>query len=122
MWRKKGGASGKQKSADFYRNFCLQYIDRNYQDNIQLADLADALGVTPAFLSFRIRKSCGKTFSELLKEKRLSVAAWQLEFAPDLNITAIAFRCGFRDSNYFSTAFRAKYGMSPRAWRKQLGQ
>jgi transcriptional regulator GlxA family with amidase domain len=29
-------------------------------------------------------------------------------------VSAVAYACGFNDSNYFSRAFRARYGIAPR--------
>ena len=34
-------------------------------------------------------------------------------------ITQIALRCGFSDSNYFKDAFKKKYGLTPREYRKK---
>jgi AraC-like DNA-binding protein len=36
----------------------------------------------------------------------------------DLNITEIAFRSGFEDSNYFARQFRKIMGVSPSLYRK----
>ncbi len=36
----------------------------------------------------------------------------------DMNITEIAFRCGFHDSNYFTRQFRQAFGMPPRDYRQ----
>jgi AraC-like DNA-binding protein len=35
-----------------------------------------------------------------------------------ISIDTVARNCGFTDAGYFATAFRQKYGVSPRAWRK----
>jgi len=122
IWEDEGYGQGKQKPAAFYRDFALRFIERKYQDNIQLTDLASALRVTPNFLSYRLRLACGKRFSELLTDKRLENAAMQLEFHPERDITEIAFMCGFRDSNYFSTVFRKRFGCPPRTYRERFHQ
>ena len=120
LWEEEGYGQGKQKPAAFYRDFAIRFIERNYQDNIQITDLASALRVTPNFLSYRLRLACGKRFSELLTEKRLENAAIQLEFHLYRDITDVAFLCGFRDSNYFSTVFRKRFGCSPRTYRERF--
>ena len=53
-----------------------------------------------------------------INDVRLSRAAEMLKNT-DNKITYIAFLCGFEDSNYFSTAFKKKYGISPKIYRKQ---
>lgn len=119
MWLSSGVSLGKQKPGSFYRDFCLQYIERNYGENIQLTDLADALKMTPNYVSQKIRHECDKTFSQLLNEKRLQVACTYLEFEPATSITDIAYMCGYHDSNYFSTVFRKHFGQSPRTYRQK---
>ena len=37
----------------------------------------------------------------------------------DKSITAIAFECGFWDSNYFSRRFHQQLGMTPRDFRNR---
>ena len=59
---------------------------------------------------------------QYLKMERLTRARELLRAAGpgDGTITEIAFSCGFSDSSYFSRAFRAAFGVSPRealAWR-----
>lgn len=120
LWTAQGQATGKRKPTDFYRDFCLQYIERNYPENIQLPDLARALNVRPNYLSQILRRASGKTFSQLLSEKRLEVARTYLEFHREDSITDIAYMCGFRDSNYFSTVFRKAFGCAPRQYREQI--
>ena len=37
-------------------------------------------------------------------------------------MTAIAYEVGFEDLSNFTHAFRAEFGMSPRAWRMRRGR
>lgn len=117
----RGNASRKQRPQSFYRDFCMRYIERNYQEDIRISDLAEALKVTPNFLSYRLKTACGKPFTQLLTGRRLEAAEQMLKFESDLGITEIALRCGFRDGNYFSATFRRWKGMSPREYRLAQG-
>ncbi|MBO5338903.1 MAG: helix-turn-helix domain-containing protein, partial [Clostridia bacterium] len=36
----------------------------------------------------------------------------------NLSVTEISFRCGFVDSNYFSTVFKERYGHPPKAYKR----
>ena len=38
----------------------------------------------------------------------------------ELNVTEIAFSIGLLNSNYFSSLFKERYGVSPLAYRKSL--
>jgi AraC-like DNA-binding protein len=45
----------------------------------------------------------------------MKAATRLLTHHPELNITEIAFRCGFQSSQYFSNVFRKQHGHSPNA-------
>ena len=88
-------------------------------ERITAADIAAAAGYSPNYLSRRFRSSVGVGVHQYLTFIRLQHAAYELVTTDD-RITDIAFRCGFSDSNYFKDAFKKKYGVTPRAYRKQL--
>lgn len=94
-----------------------QFISNHYMDRISTADIAAAAGYSPNYLSQKFRKSVGIGIHEYLVFIRLQYAALELVTTND-SITEIAFRCGFSDSNYFKDAFKKKYGLTPRAYRK----
>ncbi|MDY0066471.1 MAG: helix-turn-helix transcriptional regulator, partial [Steroidobacteraceae bacterium] len=62
----------------------------------------------------------GRTFSQYLLEHRLERCRSALERPRDSarSITEIAFECGFNDASHFSRAFRSRYGLSPREFRR----
>jgi AraC-like DNA-binding protein len=60
----------------------------------------------------------GKSVSIFIREIRLSVAK-NLLSSSDLNISEIAYQCGFNDPAWFSRVFKAKYNVSPRKFRNQ---
>lgn len=61
----------------------------------------------------------GTTPSAYILERRLVRAAERLAAAPEASITEIAFELGFNDSAYFARAFRQRFGVSPREWRRK---
>ena len=94
-----------------------QFISNHYMEHITAADIAAAAGYSPNYLSQKFRKSVGVGIHEYLTIIRLQNAALELVTTTD-SITEIAFRCGFSDSNYFKDAFKRKYGVTPRDYRK----
>lgn len=96
-----------------------RFISGHYMERITAADIAAAAGYSPNYLSRKFRSSVGIGIHEYLMFIRLRHAAYELVTTSDL-ITDIAFRCGFSDSNYFKDAFKKKYGVTPREYRKQL--
>lgn len=59
----------------------------------------------------------GLTASRLIWACRLESAASLLQVDARASVTAVAHRCGFKDSSHFSRLFRQAHGCSPSAWR-----
>lgn len=95
------------------------YLDRYYADGASLKDLADKLHCHAGYLGERIHAQFGKTFRQLLAERRVEESKVFLKLHREYTISRIASLCGFDDSNYFSTVFRKITGISPTSYRKQ---
>lgn len=54
-----------------------------------------------------------------LREIRLQRARALIEQSPRLHLGAISWHCGFADQSGFSKQFKARFGMSPKAWHRQ---
>lgn len=93
------------------------YISGRYMNPITTADVAQAVGFSPNYLSRKFRLTAGIGLHEYLVFVRLHHAAQEL-ISTDDSITAIALRNGFSDSNYFKDSFKRKYGVTPRQYRK----
>lgn len=94
------------------------YICRYYMDPLTSADVAQAVGFSPNYLSRKFRGATGIGLHEYIVFVRLQHAAQELLSTSD-SITTIALRCGFSDSNYFKDSFKKKYGITPRSYRKR---
>ncbi|MDE7276113.1 MAG: AraC family transcriptional regulator, partial [Lachnospiraceae bacterium] len=94
-----------------------QFISSHYMEHITTADIARAADYSPNYLSRKFREAVGIGVHEYLLFIRLRHAALEL-LATDDSVTEIALRCGFSDGNYFKDAFKKKYGVTPRAYRK----
>ena len=93
----------------------FNYIDTQYQ-SASLSDFALAHGEDIYSMSRFIKRKSGKTFKELLVEKRLRQAEYLLSNTA-LPVTDIAISIGYENTSYFHRIFRRAYGMSPRDWR-----
>jgi AraC-like DNA-binding protein len=96
------------------------YIQKQLSDpSLSVSSLAQAFGVTSRHVH-RIFAESGVTPSGYILDSRLSLAAARLRDAKGAaNITQIAFDSGFGDSTSFSRAFRRRYGVSPRDYRRE---
>ena len=75
------------------------------------------LGVSQAHLSQLIRRHTGRTYSELVQEKRMARAKELLAYT-EIAVMDIAIEVGYSDQFYFSKLFKRLWGMSHNAWRK----
>ncbi len=93
-----------------------RYIEEHYRDG-SLSDAARRLHYDIYWLSHEIRKQTGKTYTELLQDKRLSQAAYLLKNTA-LKIDEIALAVGYCNKSYFYRIFDERYGVSPRNYRR----
>ncbi len=93
----------------------LDYIEEHYRDG-GLSELAGQLHYDFYWLSKEIKKITGKTYTELLQEKRLNQAAYLLEHTA-MSVADIAVAVGYDNISYFHRIFDKRYGMTPRRYR-----
>lgn len=88
------------------------YIE-THSDDVTLGDLADHFGYHPNYISSYLHKKTGRTFSELLLEKRMEKARLLLENT-ELTIEVIADMLGYSNASNFYKAFHSYFHTSPR--------
>lgn len=95
-----------------------QYIREHYTDpELTLEETAQALQVSPVYLSRILKQELGTSFVGLVTSTRMKRAV-QLLNATDLTIHDIAQKVGYDTQHYFSTAFKKTMGVSPNQYRK----
>lgn len=93
----------------------LQYIEENYRTG-SLTDIAAALHYDVYWLSREVKRATGRTYTELLQEKRLTQAAYFLRHT-NLHVDEVGDAVGYSNLSYFHRIFREKFGVSPRKYR-----
>ena len=86
---------------------------------ITIDQIADGLHISREDMSFYIYNICGLTFNGWLSSRRLERCVQLLEES-DLNMSEIAYTTGYAHLAAMSKAFKAKYGYSPREYRKKI--
>ncbi|WP_199615837.1 response regulator transcription factor [Paenibacillus alkalitolerans] len=95
----------------------IEDIDATFTEEISLNQLAKKYKVSLAYISKLIKKETGKTYSDYILNKRLSLAK-ELLSDPFLSIHEIVHRVGYKDYFHFNKLFKKHFGITPSKYRK----
>lgn len=90
----------------------LQWIEEHFCEQIGLAQVAEALFVTPNYLSSQFHQSVGTPFTQYITELRMERARQLLE-SGRFTIKEVSLQVGYRSSRHFSKVFKLTFGFSP---------
>ena len=93
----------------------LRYLENNYAGG-SLTEAAQLLHCDVTWLSREIKRRTGRTYTELLQERRLQQAAWLLEHTTQ-RVSDIAVSVGYENVSYFHRIFQKRFGLSPKKYR-----
>ena len=93
----------------------LRYIEESYRTG-SLTEIADTLHYDLCWLSREIKRRTGKTYKELLQEKRLTQAAYFLKHT-SLCVEEVGEAVGYSNLSYFYRIFQERYGVTPKKYR-----
>lgn len=95
----------------------LEYINEHFTEKIELGDIAAKGFYNPNYLSRILKKSCGKSFTQYIKEKRLAKAA-ELLRTTDMPVNDVMIKSGYTDSKMFYRHFKELHDTSPGSYRQ----
>lgn len=96
----------------------MEYVEHNYDGEIQLADVAARSGVSTTHLSSSFTKHLGITFVDFVKYYRIQVVLSLLQSSPvDCSLNDIAEKTGFCDASYLNHCFKKQMGITPRKYQ-----
>lgn len=121
-WHERGIGVDHQPSATVHtkRIFeCLNYIQKNYTQQITLAMLAERCHVSYCYFSRQFTEVTGTSFAGYLTNIRIN-AAEHLLVTTDTPITDVALQVGFSDASYFTRRFTMKNSITPNLYRQRF--
>lgn len=95
------------------------YITTHFTEPITQSDVAEALGVTPAYLSSVFHEEKGESYTKFLTRLRMMQAALLLKSKPNLTIQTVAEQAGYVSDKHFIGVFKKYFGMTPNEYRQQ---
>lgn len=95
----------------------LAYMD-DHSDDVALKTIAEQFGYHPNYISALLHKETGRTFSEILLEKRMNRAVLLMQNTT-LSLEEISAMLGYSNHSNFYKAFKAYYRTTPREYRAE---
>jgi DNA-binding response OmpR family regulator len=103
-----------QSPQDEWLQSVQKCVMQNLEDsNFNVAQLADAVHTTEKTLTRRLKSYSGLTAGAYIKEIRMQHAYRILENGRIDSIQQLAFKCGYKRSDSFTSAFEKRFGRKP---------
>ncbi len=100
----------------------LTFVQGNFTQDITLMSIADACACSESTVSHLFKEYTGQSVKKYMNHLRIGQAE-KILLSTEISISNIAVLCGFSDSNYFSTVFKKRFGVSPAKYRElKLGK
>jgi len=96
----------------------LQVIREHAAEGINTTDVAEAVGLKRTTFSRRFKRATGRDPSAELDRARVELARRQLVQTHD-PVKTIAYSCGYSDPAILTRRFRARFGVTPSAFRRR---
>ena len=100
-------------------NVAIDYIGRNYMNQIALSDIARETRLSESHLSTLFKSETGINFLQYLNAVRINNAL-RLLASSSMNVSEIARAAGFPTPGYFTKIFRRFMGKTPTEYRNEL--
>ncbi len=112
IYRKHSAYKPRLSESERIMQSVAEYISSNYAEEITLDGLSSEFAMSTSYLSRKFKAVCGIGINEYLTNVRITNAERILK-SEKISVAEAAFRCGFNDSNYFSSVFKRLTGRSP---------
>ncbi len=109
-----GKAAPKGREESGLVSGVLEYISAHYSEELSLESLARRFFVSKYHLSHEFSRTVGTSVYRYIMLKRLIIARQML--AQGVSAGEVSGMCGFNDYTNFFRAFKAEYGINPRAF------
>jgi AraC-type DNA-binding domain-containing proteins len=106
-------------AAETYVEHALHFIEKKYQNNINVNDIVAYVGVNRSYFSLAFKQQMQMSPIHYLQEYRISKAKLLLE-TTDLTLHEIALRIGYKDAFILSKIFKRINKISPNQYRNSL--
>jgi len=97
----------------------MEVLKSSYSNpDLDVSMFCDRMGMSKTSLNKKLQESMGHSVTELIRTYRLTVAREMIVNNRQtglMNISEIAYDCGFNDPKYFTRCFSKEFGVAPSA-------
>ncbi len=105
------------EKSPFWVKSLNELLNDCWNENPNLQDLAQVLQLNPITISKHFPKYFGCTLGEYMRRIKIN-RSLSLVQSDKINLTEIAFECGFADQSHFIRTFKAQTGFLPKQFQK----
>jgi YesN/AraC family two-component response regulator len=80
---------------------------------------ANDMGMSASTLYNKLRSITGLNVTAFIRDIRMKEARRLAQTQPDLRVSDLAYKVGFKDPKYFSTCFKKEFGLQPSEFLEQ---
>lgn len=106
----------KTSGSSFYIRKAIEYITSHYQEQIQVNNISEYLGLSEKYLSTLFKKETGQTIISYIEKIKIEEACCLLTYT-DFSCEEIAESLSFNTHSYFTKIFKKNTGMTPMQYR-----
>lgn len=99
-----------------YIRKALRFMADNYNEHLELPQVAQQVGLSPSYFSSLFREVVGMNFREYLCQLRVE-ASKDLLLSQEYSLADIAVSMGFPDQSYYCKVFKRIVGVTPGKYR-----
>lgn len=114
-------STGAEAGDAYFLRRALGYIQAHACEGINVQDVLKAVPLSRTSLENGLRSLIGRSPHAEIVRIRLE-SAKRLLSGSTLNLAAVAERCGYRNVDYFSAAFKRDVGLPPGEYRRTRGR
>lgn len=105
-----------ERSTDTVVRKAMLLLEQQLHTSLPIEQLCEPLGIGRRQLERRFQRDVGLSPAGYRQSLRVERARWLLQHT-DLEVTEVAFECGFQNSTHFARVVRQSLGASPREVR-----
>lgn len=96
----------------------ISLLEVSYTDDLHLEQLEEKLHMSRSYISKLFKEVTGVTVFNYVYRRRINEAKIMFFLQPELSVTEICFRLGFKHLAHFSRLFKQYTGMTPEQFKK----